>query len=295
MQDSIGDRFKDYENRTRYMLPRRCYTICRIDGKAFHSFTKHMERPFDESFMKMMNDTAVYLCKNIQGAQFAYVQSDEISILLTDFEKPTTCAWFDNNVQKMASISASMATREFNRSLMEYRYVAAKTDKERLIDYCALHADCISLAEFDSRVFTLSDIYEVENYLVFRQKDATRNAITAVAQSLYSHKELHGKSSSEKQEMIFQKGQNFNEYPAGCKRGRFIKKEQEKVDIPIRGRTKLAVMLDDKAYFEKDVIRNKWVVVEPPIFTQDRKFLRNLIPVIPQFEEIEEDKNEKSI
>jgi len=245
----------------------------------------------------MMNDTALYLCRHIQGAQFAYVQSDEISILLTDFEKITTDAWFNNNVQKMASISASMATREFNRSLMEYRFSEAKTDKEKLIDYCALAADCISLAEFDSRVFTLSDIHETENYFVWRQKDCTRNSITSVAQSLYSHKELHGKNSSEKQEMIFQKGQNFNDYPIGCKRGRFIKQILEKQDVKrikkLKGQTKLA-MLDDKASFV-EVLRNKWTVVDPPIFTQDRKFLRNLIPVIPQFEEIEEDKNEKSI
>ena len=109
-KDSLGDRMKEfYENRTRNFLPRRTYTIIRVDGKAFHSYTRGLIRPFDEKLVNDMDETACYMCKNIQGAKFAFVQSDEISILLTDFEGLTTDAWFDGNIQKMASVSASLA------------------------------------------------------------------------------------------------------------------------------------------------------------------------------------------
>ena len=114
-KDSLGDRMKRfYENITKYFLPRRTYTIIRIDGKAFHSLTQNFDKPFDYTFINQMDETAKYLCKNIQGAKFAFVQSDEISILMTDFDKINTSAWFDGNVQKIASISASMATSKFN-------------------------------------------------------------------------------------------------------------------------------------------------------------------------------------
>lgn len=108
---SLGDRMKkQYEDRSRIYLQRRTYTIIRIDGKAFHTYTQGLERPFDSKFCRDMDKTAEFLCRNIQGAQFAFVQSDEISILLTDFETIATEAWFDANLQKMCSVSASLAT-----------------------------------------------------------------------------------------------------------------------------------------------------------------------------------------
>jgi tRNA(His) 5'-end guanylyltransferase len=116
MRDDLGNRMKEnYENRTRISLPRRSYTVIRIDGKAFHTYTKGLNRPFDRRLIEDMNATAAYLCKNIMGAKLAYVQSDEISIVITDFEDISTQAWFDNNLQKMCSVAASMATSEFNR------------------------------------------------------------------------------------------------------------------------------------------------------------------------------------
>ena len=198
-KDTLGDRMKEYyENRTRYTLPRRTYTIIRIDGKAFHSYTRGLERPFDERLVNDMDETAAYLCKNIQGAKFAFVQSDEISILLTDFDTLTTDAWFDGNIQKIASVSASMATAKFN----ELRPV--------------------KIAMFDSRVFTIPSSTEVENYFIWRQQDAVRNSISSAAQSLYSPRELHGKNTNQQQEMCFQKGVNWNDYDPKFKRGRLI-------------------------------------------------------------------------
>jgi len=207
MYDELGTRIKEqYEKRTRYFLPRRTYTIIRLDGKAFHSFTKSFAKPYDIHLMNSMDNTAKNLCIQIQGAKFAYVQSDEISILLTDFENEKTEAWFDGNIQKITSVSASIATGFFNSFI--------KNNK---------------IAFFDSRAFTIPDPVEVENYFIWRQKDAIRNSIQMTAQSLYSHKELNNKSQSDLQEMIFQKGQNWNNMPDGFKRGRTIFKNENDI------------------------------------------------------------------
>jgi len=201
-KDDLSIRMKEfYENRTKMFLPRRTYTLIRIDGKAFHTYTKGLDVPFDEKLISDMDETACYLCKNIQGAEFAFVQSDEISILLTDFKTLTTDAWFDGNIQKMVSISASLATAKFNE----------------------LRPNKIAL--FDSRVFTIPSNVEVENYFIWRQQDTVRNSISSVAQSLYSHKELNNKNVSDMQEMCFTKGVNWNDLPVKQKRGRLIVKE----------------------------------------------------------------------
>lgn len=233
-KDSLGDRMKEfYENRTRNFLPRRTYTIIRVDGKAFHSYTRGLVRPFDEKLVNDMDETACYMCKNIQGAKFAFVQSDEISILLTDFEGLTTDAWFDGNIQKMASISASLATAKFNE----------------------LRPNKIAL--FDSRVFTIPSDIEVENYFIWRQQDTTRNSISSVAQSMFSHRELQNKNTDQMQEMCFQRGVNWNDFSAKLKRGRLIVKQD---------------------YEKEGATRSKWISVEPPIFTQEREMLKVLIP-----------------
>ena len=115
MKDDLGKRMKEqYEQRTRTYLPRRTYTIIRLDGKAFHTYTRGMARPFDQDFMRVMDETTKYLCENIQGCVMGYTQSDEISLLLTDFTTITTDAWFDGQVQKIVSVAASMATAKFN-------------------------------------------------------------------------------------------------------------------------------------------------------------------------------------
>lgn len=233
-KDSLGDRMKEfYENRTRNFLPRRTYTIIRVDGKAFHSYTRGLVRPFDEKLVNDMDETACYMCKNIQGAKFAFVQSDEISILLTDFEGLTTDAWFDGNIQKMASISASLATAKFNE----------------------LRPNKIAL--FDSRVFTIPSDIEVENYFIWRQQDTTRNSISSVAQSMFSHRELENKNTDQTQEMCFKKGVNWNDFSAKLKRGRLIVKQD---------------------YEKEGATRSKWVSIDPPIFTQEREMLKVLIP-----------------
>lgn len=228
---ALGDRIKGYyENRYRDSLPRRTNTIIRVDGKAFHTLTRGMLRPFDPTLMVTMQRTALYMCERIQGAKMAYIQSDEISMLLTDYDDIKTDAWFDGNIQKICSVSASLATVGFN-----------------LPGGIGRHDAC-----FDSRVFIIPEIEEVCNYFIWRQKDAERNSINMVAQALYSHKELQGKSIQDVHELLHQKGINWNNYSAFEKRGACVVRNSE--------------------------TRN-WEVVEPPIFTQDREFIKKIIIV----------------
>jgi|ERR1035437_1257577 tRNA(His) 5'-end guanylyltransferase len=262
MKDEIGDRMKRfYEDRTRFLLPRRTYTIIRIDGKAFHTYTRDLEQPFDEGLIEDMDATACYLCKNIQGSKFAFVQSDEISILMTDFDIIGTDAWFDGNIQKIVSVAAGLATAEFNRLRLKRKMDTTVATAGSIIEL-------FKWATFDARVFTIPANYEVENYFICRQKDATRNSISSVAQSLYSHKELEGKNNNQKQEMIFQKNINWNDYPAKQKRGRFIQKETIEFHTDV-----LKPYVNKLTYF-----RTVWKSIECPIFTQERDFLTNKIP-----------------
>jgi tRNA(His) 5'-end guanylyltransferase len=274
MIDTLGDRMKDfYEDRYRINLPRRTYTIIRIDGKAFHTYTKGLQRPFDAGLIEDMNETTAYLCKNIQGAKLGYVQSDEISIIVTDFDELGTHAWFDNNMQKMASIAASLATAKFNqlrmaRSTWEGSDIAGSLDQDDIENF--------KLAMFDARVFQIPFIDEVVNYLIWRQQDATRNSISSVAQSLYSHKELHNKSTDDMQEMIFQKGINWNDYSYREKRGTVIAR------VEIKTLAKDFKFADDGKTHVIDpsqiITRKKWQTVETPVFTQDKEFITSMLP-----------------
>lgn len=202
---SINQRMKTYyEHAYRILLPKKTYYIIRIDGKAFHTYTRGLKRPFDDELIKDMDETALYLCEKIQGCKFAYVQSDEISLMLTDLDDIKTQAWFQGNIQKIVSVSSSMATAKFNK-LRPGR-----------------------LAFFDSRVFVIPTIDEVINYFIARQMDCTRNSIQLVAQSLYSPKQLHKKTNSDLQEMIHLKGLNWNNYTVRQKRGGLITKLEGK-------------------------------------------------------------------
>jgi len=243
MKDDLGSRMKDsYEDRYRIFLPRRAYMMLRIDGKSFHSYTRKFKRPFDYDLMAMMDATALALCEEIMGARIAYVQSDEISILVTDFDKLQTQAWFGGNLQKICSVSASIATAAFNK----YRVLNDEDTDLSEMDFAC----------FDSRVFLLADPYEVENQFIWRQKDAEKNSIQMLARSLYSHKQLNGKSSRDMHDMIHKKGLNWNDVPTGAKRGRTI----------VRG------------------LEGKWGVdKDPPVFTRDRSYLRGKIPLLPNW------------
>lgn len=216
MQNQIMKRMKEnYENRSQTSLTRRIPVIIRLDGKAFHTYTRDLDKPFDAGLIEDMQKTAIFLCQNIQGAKLAYTQSDEISILVTDYDKLTTDAWFGYNIQKMVSVSASLATAEFNR--LRYRRYLKELEEYTFVN-------CPSLAFFDSRVFTIPK-EEVANYFLARQQDAVRNSIHMAARSVLSHKECDGKNSNELQELMFKtSGINWNDYTSAEKRGSTIVK-----------------------------------------------------------------------
>ena len=256
-QDSLGDRIKrDYENRTRFLLPRRTYTLIRVDGKAFHTYTRRCVRPYDLDLMSDMDATAKALCEQIGGARFAFVQSDEISVLLTDFDTAQTEAWFDLNLQKMASISASIATAAFNQYRIRRVIQAGNSEEE------------ITFAQFDSRVFQIPLASEVLAYFQWRQQDATKNSISMTAQAHFPHDELQGKHSNALQDkLMLEKGINWNDLPTGFKRGRCVLKTTESQDREYTdkrtGKTEIA----------ENVERSVWRVVEPPVFTANPAWL----------------------
>lgn len=250
VNDDLGKRMKEYyEQIPKIKLMRRCPVIIRIDGKAFHTFTKKFDKPFDDILIKTMQDTMKYLCENMENCVLGYVQSDEISLLLIDYKKLDTAALFDYEVQKLCSISASMATLAFNKFFIdnvEFKFqedwakvnerIANKeiTDEEAEPIFDQLEAEYDryyskhNKAMFDSRCFNIPK-EEVTNYFYWRQLDATRNSIQMVGQANFSHKELQNKSCNEIQNMLLtEKDINWHKLEVYKKRGSCcVKKEQE--------------------------------------------------------------------
>lgn len=271
MPDSLGDRMKEYENVSRIYLTKKLPVIIRIDGRAFHTFTRGFQRPFDKLLHEAMWSTAEALCNQISGVKMAYVQSDEISLLLTNDESAETQPWFGNNLQKLVSVSASIATLAFNKYFNDCVMAWMRDpdvpddDAKRINTYI----DAIMKAQFDSRAFVIPS-YEVINYFIWRQQDATRNSVQLVAQSLYSHKELHKKNTSQLQEMIFQKGINWNDYPTYFKRGLCIVKK------PVVCGREITMLQDGTK--EQPIIRNKFIPdYDIPIFTQQRDYIEGVL------------------
>jgi len=215
-KSSLGDRMKDfYENRSKTFLTRRTPAIIRLDGKAFHSFTKGFERPFSEPLKNMMVETAKMLCCEISGAKMAYTQSDEISILITDFNKFNTQVWFNYSTQKIVSVAASVATAIFNKEYLSY--LALKDNESGMVENFKEH----KRAYFDARVFNIPED-EVENYFVWRQQDWERNSLSMLAQAHFSHTELHGKKRKNIHEMLHTKNINWAKLDSVWKRGTTI-------------------------------------------------------------------------
>ena len=219
VNDELGKRMKEYyEQVPKTRLVRRTPVAIRIDGKAFHSFTKGFQKPFDEILIKSMQRTMQYLCENIQGCVLGYHQSDEITLILIDYKKLTSSAWFDYEVQKMCSISASMATMAFNKFFAEEVKARAGFELyDRLLDTYCKAVD--KGAMFDARCFNIPK-EEVTNLIYWRQLDATRNSIQMVGQANFSHKELQNKSCNQIQDMLMtERGINWNDLPVYQKRG----------------------------------------------------------------------------
>jgi len=227
-RDSLGDRMKgNYENRSKTYLVRRMPVIIRLDGKAFHTFTRGFNKPFDEVMMQTMQQTTLKLCQEIQGCVFGYTQSDEITLVLVDYNDINTDAWFDYSVQKMCSVASSMCTLYFNKIFAEMVDVfianSDVTPEEEKLE--RVYNKAIEKgAMFDARVFNIP-VEEVTNCILWRQQDATRNSISSLAQSKFSHKELQGKSSSQMQDMLMDEFNiNWNDLTIPQKRGTAVYK-----------------------------------------------------------------------
>ena len=234
VNDELGKRMKEYyEQIPKTRLMRRTPVAIRLDGKAFHTFTKGFKKPFDEVLIKSMQETMKYLCEHIQGCVLGYTQSDEITLILVDYKNLDSCAWFDYEVQKLCSVSASMATVSFNYAFkretnkwktqnfptkyLGHTDVAISTNTIKLLE--AYNKAIEKGAMFDARVFNIPK-EEVTNLIYWRQLDATRNSIQMVGQANFSHKQLQRKSCNDIQNMLLiEKNINWNNFPTTMKRG----------------------------------------------------------------------------
>ena len=279
VNDELGSRMKEfYESVPKTKLVRRMPVAIRLDGKAFHTFTRGFKKPFDEVLGRTMRETMKYLCENIQGCVFGYTQSDEITLILIDYKKLTSSAWFDYEVQKMCSISASMATMAFNKFFYEaiqdwYWEDHLVTNlklpsKENLKDIYIKAAE--KGAMFDTRVFNIPK-EEVANLIYWRQLDATRNSIQMVGQANFSHSELQNKSCNMIQDMLFtQKGINWNDFPTHLKRGSCCVKNEETTTCAKTVDGEVITWATERPHWEIDL--------KIPIFKgEDRKYINRCI------------------
>jgi len=219
--DNLGTRMKSYEKmfggqKLIPLLP----AMIRLDGVSFHTFTKGLRRPYDERLSKIMVETTKFLVKET-NARIGYTQSDEISLLLYS-DSYDSQIYFDGKISKIMSVLPARASVFFNSLLKEA--IPEKADKAPV---------------FDCRAWSLPNKMEAMNALLWREKDATRNSISMAAQSMYSATQLHGKSSSIKQEMMFQKGVNWNDYPSFFKRGTYIQRREAELAFSTEELSKL--------------------------------------------------------
>ena len=190
-EQSLGDRIKsNYENRAKSYLTRRTPVIIRLDGCHFSSFTKGFSKPFDPIIISSMVNAAKKTAKEMQGFQFAYIQSDEAQFFLRDYAELNSEAWFDYSVNKIVSVSASLMTANFNQSIS---------------NACP---NIMKLATFDGRAFNIPK-EEVVNSFLFRALDYERNSLSMYCQSIFSHKDLMNKNGPAKHEMLHSVGKNW--------------------------------------------------------------------------------------
>lgn len=257
VHDDLGNRMKEYESRNRYFLQKRIPVVIRLDMRAGHTYTRGFGRPFDDIFIAAMQNTAKYLCENIQNVKLSYQQSDEITLVLVDYDKLNTECFFEYRVDKLCSIVASMATMAFNKAIEDATDLAFNKEfyelglgstpsedeedvyndeLEGLEEKYDKYYSKVGKAMFDARCCNLPK-EEVTNNLYWRQLDATRNSIQMVGQANFSHKELHGKSCNQIQDMLMeQKNINWNDYPTYQKRGSCCIKENYETENGMRSR-----------------------------------------------------------
>ena len=258
-KSSLGDRMKRYESVSKGILVPRTPVILRLDGCHFHTVCRGFKKPFDPVMIKAMQDTMKYLCEHIQGCVFGYTQSDEITLVLVDYKKINSSAWFDNEIQKMCSVAAAMATYAFVLYFKAYNLSEREITPEQFNAHEKALQNGIA---FDCRAFNVP-AEEVCNCVIWRQQDATRNSIQALAQANFSHKELQKLNCDQLQDkLMLEKGINWNDLSVVEKRGSACIKEKYTF-VNKNGET---------------TERTKWKIdTEMPILTQDRAYVEDLV------------------
>lgn len=263
---SLGDRMKEYENAYRFYLPRRLPIIVRIDGRAFHTYTRSFTKPFDNTLHYAMVETAKELCHAVEGCKFSFTQSDEISLVVTNDDNRNTSPWFDNNLQKITSIAAATASVAFHEAM---RYAVTELNEyDSNIEYReAYHrylGDNLRHVVFDARAFVLPE-YEVNNYFIWRQRDMIRNSIEMVGRAHFSHNELIGKNTKDMCEMLAAKGIYWGDCEDWQKYGTGI----------IKRKVKKFIAYNDKVV---DTWRSVWDEWDKTIlFDKDKEWLNELV------------------
>lgn len=277
-KSELAARMKNfYENPAKTQLLRRVPVAIRIDGKAFHTFTRGFQKPFDPVLMDAMQRTMKYLCENIQGCVFGYTQSDEITLILIDYQKLTSDAWFDYEVQKITSVSASMATMIFNKYFSENIIKYNSTHDPLIEENKYLIERYVNAAEkgamFDARCFNIPK-EEVTNLIYWRQLDAMRNSIQMVGQAHFSHTKLKDKTCNDIQDMLMTEyGINWNTFTIPCKRGTACIKVKEQ-----------EIIKEPNLFISKIITTHyKWKIdYEIPIFKgADRDYIDKLVFIEP--------------
>ena len=259
---TLKEKCEYYRSLTDYKLVPNTYVLAMVDGHCFSRVIKNkFDKPFDDMFIKMMNETAKYLCENIQGAKFAYTQSDEISILITDFDTPMTDSFFSFRLCKMQSLIAAMATAKFNQmyAKMAYSYRGFNLKKFDMKEY--------PTCTFDCKVWTVPNANDAYAWFLYRQTDCIKNSKAQTAQTYIPHKDLVKLTADE---MIIklkdEKGIDWNTFENGKKYGRVISKVE----------THMEKDLPNGQHIE--FVRNVWTPVDAVDLKDDNEWLRQLIP-----------------
>ena len=255
---TLGDRMKAYEHVEKKNLEPKTPVIIRLDGRAFHTYTHGFEKPFDATIIEAMKHTVVKLCEEVQNVKVAYSQSDEITLFLADYESKNTQQWFNGNIQKTVSLAASIATYHFN-DYMDKNHWNKLPDKRKP-------------ATFDARVFNLPR-HEVVNNFIWRQQDGIRNSISGLAQSHYSDKELHKKSTAQMLSMLLDKSIDWDDLETFKKRGFCVTKEYFILSAS-------DLNLPEYVKTPENVKRSRWVVDDDiPIFSEDKTYIDTLVMI----------------
>lgn len=249
---TLGERMKSYEKPWDNSFQNENYVIMRLDGNAFHTYTRKLERPYDYDFVNHMNAVAEAICKKIPGSKFAFTQSDETSILikpLRDENNPDGNTFFSGRVAKISSLSAGLASATLARLRPEQE-----------------------IPLFDARIFSLPTAEEVESYFIWRQRDTIKNSVMSVARSQFSHKKLQGKKRDEVLAELKAHGHDWNEYNDDVKYGRLT--QTVKVDSVIT-----YTHSKTKEVHTEPVVRNAWQTTAAPQFelNEGRNFLQKII------------------